>query len=45
MEFESKEDRDYYVTKDQAHKNFVEYITREGFMEDVRVVDYEVGVF
>ncbi len=43
VEFASKEDRDYYVSKDPAHQAFVK---KNGpRFEDVRVVDYEKGVY
>jgi hypothetical protein len=41
VEFASKEDRDYYVSKDPAHQAFVKSI--DGKTEDVRVLDYELG--
>jgi hypothetical protein len=41
--FENAEDRDYYVNDDPAHKAFVE---KNGpRFEDVRVIDYEGGVY
>lgn len=43
VEFASKEDRDYYVSKDPSHKAFVDK-NRHRF-DDVTVVDYEKGVY
>jgi len=43
VEFESAADRDYYVRRDPAHQAFV--MSLRGHVEDVRVVDYEPGVF
>jgi hypothetical protein len=41
--FASLADRDYYVSEDPAHKTFV---NRNGKrFEDVRVIDYEDGVY
>lgn len=42
-EFQNAEDRDYYISKDPAHLEFVASL--EGVVKDVRVVDYEPGVF
>lgn len=41
VEFESKEDRDYYVSKDQAHTDFGKSIA--DVLGGVKVVDYEPG--
>jgi len=43
VEFASKEDRDYYVSKDPAHQAFVKSI--DGKVEDSRVLDYEPHVY
>lgn len=43
VEFASKEDRDYYVSKDPAHQAFV--AKNSPRFDDVRVVDYEKGVY
>jgi len=43
VEFATAADRDYYVSSDPAHLAFGEK-NRPRF-EDVRVVDYEVGVY
>ena len=45
VEFSSKEDRDYYVLEDKAHRGFVEWALGGGYTEEARVVDYEVGVY
>jgi Stress responsive A/B Barrel Domain len=45
VEFQSKEDRGYYVKEDKAHRRFVELATGGGFVEEARVVDYEAGVY
>jgi Stress responsive A/B Barrel Domain len=45
VEFQLKEDRDYYVTEDKAHRGFVEWATGGGFVEEARVVGYEVHVY
>jgi Stress responsive A/B Barrel Domain len=45
VEFQSKEDRGYYVKEDKVHRGFVEWATGGGFVEEARVVDYEVGVY
>ncbi|KAF2829861.1 hypothetical protein CC86DRAFT_367781 [Ophiobolus disseminans] len=41
VEFESAEDRDYYVYKDPAHQDFVKFAGEVA--NGVKVVDYEVG--
>ena len=41
MEFESADDRDYYVYKDPAHQEFVKFIG--GVAQGVKVLDYEPG--
>lgn len=43
MEFQSAQDRDYYVKEDPDHHAFVKKAT-SGFVEDIRVVDFEPGV-
>ncbi|KAF2432139.1 hypothetical protein EJ08DRAFT_586292 [Tothia fuscella] len=43
MWFLTPEDRDYYVHKDPAHREFVKAASK--VVEDVRVVDFEPGVF
>ncbi|EHY60801.1 hypothetical protein HRR83_000568 [Exophiala dermatitidis] len=43
VEFASKQDRDYYVAHDPAHQAFVKKNSPR--FEDVRVVDYEKGVY
>jgi hypothetical protein len=42
VEFESAEDRDYYVQKDPAHLAFVK--TLEGLLDKAHVVDFTDGV-
>jgi hypothetical protein len=41
VEFESAEDRDYYVYKDPAHQEFVKFAGE--IANGVKVVDYEPG--
>jgi hypothetical protein len=41
VEFESAEDRDYYVYKDPAHQEFVKFAGEVA--NSVKVVDYEPG--
>jgi len=41
--FESEEDRDWYVDKDEAHQKFKELAGEA--VEDVFVFDFEAGVF
>lgn len=43
VEFKSKQDRDYYVSDDPNHKAFVKKASTR--FEDVRVIDYEKGVY
>lgn len=43
MEFESAQDRDYYINEDPSHSAFVAKAT-SGFVEDIKVVDFEPGV-
>lgn len=42
-EFESEEDRKYYLEKDPGHKEFVKGLT--GLVEKVQVIDFIPGVF
>lgn len=42
VEFESKEDRDYYVKEDPAHAAYGKLIGP--LLQNVRVIDYEPGV-
>jgi len=41
VEFESAEDRDYYVDKDPAHQDFAKFAGE--IINGVKVVDYEPG--
>ncbi|CCD43605.1 hypothetical protein BofuT4_uP064470.1 [Botrytis cinerea T4] len=41
--FASSADRDYYVNEDPAHLEFAK--KAGGIVQNVRVVDYEMGVF
>jgi len=43
VEFESAEDRDYYVNKDPAHQDFVKFAGQ--FAQSVKVVDFIPGQF
>lgn len=43
VEFESAEDRDYYVQKDPAHRAFVESVG--SVLEKAQVIDFTPGVF
>lgn len=43
VEFASKEDRDFYVSADHVHQSFVK--KNGSKFEDVRVIDYEKGVY
>ena len=43
VEFASVKDRDYYVSEDPNHQAFVK--KNGARFEDVRVVDYEKGVY
>ena len=43
MEFESEQDRDYYVNGDQAHAAFTEFIKDK--VTDVQVIDFTTGVY
>ncbi|KAF2718457.1 hypothetical protein K431DRAFT_287613 [Polychaeton citri CBS 116435] len=42
-EFQSAEDREYYLNKDPIHLEFVASL--EGLLQNVRVVDFEPGKF
>ncbi len=42
-EFQSEEDRKYYLEKDPAHLEFVASLG--GLVENVRVVDFEPGKY
>ncbi|KAK0625201.1 dabb-domain-containing protein [Bombardia bombarda] len=42
-EFESQEDRKYYIEKDPAHLEFVKSV--DGIVEKIQVVDFTPGVF
>ncbi|KAF7185228.1 Stress-response A/B barrel domain-containing protein HS1 [Pseudocercospora fuligena] len=42
-EFQSEEDREYYLKKDPVHLEFVKSL--EGIVLNVRVVDFEPGKF
>jgi len=41
VEFESEDDRDYYVHKDPAHQDFIKFAGP--YIENVKVLDYEPG--
>ncbi|KAJ4989299.1 hypothetical protein SVAN01_05204 [Stagonosporopsis vannaccii] len=41
VEFESEEDRDYYVNEDPAHQDFVRFAGEH--IQNVKVFDYEPG--
>ena len=43
MEFESVEDKDYYLDADPAHQEFKASL--KGFVEKVGCLDYAPGVF
>ena len=43
MEFESAEDRDYYVSKDPAHQDFIKAAGPK--VANVKVLDFEPGKF
>ncbi|KAH9875041.1 hypothetical protein J1614_004529 [Plenodomus biglobosus] len=43
VEFESVEDRDYYINKDPEHQAFVQFVGP--LAQDVKVVDYTPGQF
>jgi len=41
--FDNEEDRSYYLNKDPAHLGFVKSL--DGIIQNVRVVDFEPGVY
>ena len=43
VEFASKEDRDYYASRDASHAAFVKKNSPK--FDDVRVIDYEKGIY
>jgi Stress responsive A/B Barrel Domain len=43
MQFETKEDRDYYVHKDPVHLAFAKGVVDK--VDGVRVLDFEDGIF
>jgi hypothetical protein len=43
VEFESAEDRDYYVKKDPVHREFAASVGE--LVQQVRVLDFESGKF
>lgn len=43
VEFDSAEDRDYYVQKDPAHLAFVKSL--DGILEKAQIVDFTGGTF
>ncbi|KAL9620669.1 MAG: hypothetical protein Q9160_004805 [Pyrenula sp. 1 TL-2023] len=43
VEFESTQDRDYYLNDDPSHQAFVAKI-KKGLVDDARVLDFEPGV-
>ena len=43
VEFESEEDREYYVKKDPAHSAFVKSLG--SVIEKAQVIDFSAGVF
>ena len=43
IEFESEEDRDFYVKEDTAHRAFVESL--EGLVDGIQVLDYVPGKY
>jgi hypothetical protein len=43
MQFETKEDRDYYVQKDPVHSAFAGGVGDK--LDGVRVLDFEDGIF
>jgi hypothetical protein len=45
MEFETAEDRDYYVSKDPVHSAFVKSLGTGGVLEKGQVLDFTPGVF
>ncbi|KAJ5152215.1 hypothetical protein N7492_010510 [Penicillium capsulatum] len=43
VEFANAEDRDYYVDKDPAHQEFVQYV--KGIIQKAQVIDFTPGLF
>jgi len=41
VEFETEADRDYYVSEDPAHQDFIKFAGQ--ILQNVKVVDYEPG--
>jgi hypothetical protein len=41
VEFNSEQDRDYYVNKDPAHQEFIKFAGE--LLQSVKVLDYESG--
>lgn len=41
VEFETEQDRDYYVSKDPAHQDFIKFAGEH--LQNVKVLDYEPG--
>jgi hypothetical protein len=41
VEFNSEQDRDYYVNKDPAHQDFIKFAGE--LLQSVKVLDYESG--
>ena len=41
VEFGSEDDRDYYVSKDPAHQDFIKFAGE--LLQNVKVLDYEPG--
>ncbi|KAF7507337.1 hypothetical protein GJ744_010654 [Endocarpon pusillum] len=44
-EFDSKADRDYYVSEDEAHRGLAEWLSGHGYAEAAVALDHEAGVF
>ena len=42
VEFASKEDRDYYVNEDPAHRAFIKHLEDNNFAERTIAIDYEL---
>lgn len=46
MEFDNIADRDYYVSEDPTHKEYVKKLTTGDFpVEEVQVLDFAAGVY
>ena len=41
VEFETEADRDYYVSEDPAHQDFIKFAGE--ILQNVKVIDYEPG--